>query len=545
MREVSTLAAPFGGSARPSRLRALARWCAATRAELALAFASALLLALSFPDFELWPLAWVALAPLALAVLSRRRGAPAFVLGWAAGAVFFYASCYWLTHAMIHYGGIPRPVAFALLVPAPLVVGLFPALWCLVLARVASRRGVGVALAVAPFAWAATEWARLGVTGQLWNALGYSQAYVPALIQPARWGGVYAVGFLIAAANSGLVYLLVKRDARAAVVTAFVLYGVALAVFLSSPREAGVAGGPGGDVIVVGVQPNVPIKAGRPAAETEALVSRHLVLSSEALRAWEATRAGVSTEASLPRAFVWPESPMNFTYAGDVRFRRTVSDFARGERASVLFNSLEPAPAGGFYNSAVLVDASGRLAAQYDKIRLLPFGEYVPLPRWLPASWMLAGMVGDFTPGDKYPLMDLGGGVRAGVFICFESAFPEIARTFARGGADVLVNISNDGYLGRTAVMRQHLANGVLRAVETGRPVLRVTNTGISARVTARGEVFDATAGFEEATRAWPVARAANGATFYARRGDLFAAACSILTGLSLLATFRRGKRYD
>ena len=123
--------------------------------------------------------------------------------------------------------------------------------------------------------------------------------------------------------------------------------------------------------------------------------------------------------------------------------------------------------------------------AQYDKIRLLPFGEYVPLPQWLPGAGLIRGIVGDFTPGANYRLMPVGN-VRAGVFICIESAYPSIARQFTSEGADVLINISNDGYLGPTAVMRQHLANAVFRAVENDRPLLRVTNTGITHSLRAR-----------------------------------------------------------
>jgi len=217
---------------------------------------------------------------------------------------------------------------------------------------------------------------------------------------------------------------------------------------------------------------------------------------------------------------------MNFAYAKDEEFRELVGSFARAERASVLFNSLEPAPGGGAYNSAVLVNEAGRLVAQYDKIRLLPFGEYVPLPRWFPPAWLVSGIVGEFTPGANYTLLPIGGGTRAGVFICFESAFPSIARRFTGGGADVLINISNDGYLGQTPVLRQHLANAVFRAVENRRDLLRVTNTGISARITPQGVVEDATDSFQPATRTWTATRATGGKTFYTRHGDLFAALC-------------------
>jgi len=542
----------------------LIRASAPSRAGCGLAALSIVLLILSFPDFNLWPLAWVGLVPLMIALLRGARIKQAFVLSWAAATFFFYGTCYWLTHAMVHYGGIPWWVAYPLLFPGAMIVGLFPALWGATLARVGSRQGVGRALALAPFAWAALEWARLGVTGQLWNAIGYSQAYVPALIQPARWGGVYVVGFLMVSVNAALAFALLKRDVRAYMTGSVVVCAVALLFGLSAPRvtSSGQASTPESiAAVVIGVQPNVSVNFGRPASETEELFNRHLSMSEAALNVWDQTRprrslsdaddtrassfsetASQMNRDSVARIVVWPESPMNFTYAGDTRFRERVARFARDNHTSVIFNSLEPAPLNGLYNAAVLVDVEGRLVAQYDKIRLLPFGEYVPLPRWLPTTWLLTGLVGEFTPGDKYPLMPLGessGGGRAGVFICFESAFPSISRTFADAGADVLINISNDGYLGRTPVMRQHLANTVFRAVENNRPVLRVTNTGISAMITPRGEVRDATDGFVPAVRTWAVTRAAGAKTFYTRHGDIFAACCAFISVIALAATLK------
>jgi apolipoprotein N-acyltransferase len=290
----------------------------------------------------------------------------------------------------------------------------------------------------------------------------------------------------------------------------------------------------------------------------EALMSRHIEMSEGALRSWaegkleddgatlvqDTARARVLAEArrDVPRVVVWPESPMNFQYAKDTQFREMVAAFTTRNHASVIFNSLEPAPAGGAYNSAMMINEEGRLVAQYDKIRLLPFGEYVPLPRWLPGVNLVPVMVGDFTPGAQYPLMPLGG-ARAGVFICFESAFPAIARRFADEGADVLINVSNDGYLGPTPVMRQHLVNAVFRAVENDRAVVRVTNTGITAYIDERGEVLDATRGFEAAVRVWTIDRAATGKTFYTRYGDLFVGACAALTLLISFASFVRRTR--
>ena len=537
------------GQGRKRRLKfyALARENAPTLTEWGLSALASGLLILSFPDFNLWPLAWIGLVPLMVAITQRPHGGRSFLLGWIAGAVFFYGSCYWLTHAMIHYGGIPRWIAYVLLVPAVFIVGLFPALWSFALARTYTRWGAR-ALLVAPFFWTALEWARLGMTGQLWNAIGYSQAYQPSLIQAASWGGVHAVGFLIVTVNATIAYLFLERNTRSLIMTVLTLFAVTLTLVLSASSNSGTTEREPA-AVVVAVQPNVPVDFGRSAAATAALVDRHLSLSADALRDLESetqrsrndtgvlsseSRDKSAPARSLAHLVVWPESPMNFTYAQDAEFRAMVGRFAQENRTSVLFNSLEPAPANGVYNSAVMVNKEGRLVAQYDKIRLLPFGEYVPVPRWLPGTSLVGSVVGDFTPGDDYPLMPLGE-ARIGVFICFESAFPSIARKFSEDGADALINISNDGYLGQTPVLRQHLANAVFRAVENNRPVLRVTNTGISAYISPRGEVTDATESFQPAVRIWTVARATGDKTFYTNYGDIFAATCTAITILVLV----------
>ncbi|MCA1567547.1 MAG: apolipoprotein N-acyltransferase [Acidobacteria bacterium] len=550
---VVSLDAPKTGGRR-DKFRAGVRACIPQRSHTALAVLSAFLLILSFPDFDLWPLAWVGLVPLLVAAARVTRARQAFALGWLAGAIFFYGSCWWLTYSMIHYGGLPRPLAYALLIPVVLIVGLLPATFALALARLRARWGV-YALLAAPPMWAASEWARLGATGQLWNAIGYSQAFHPDIIQSATWGGVYAVGFFIVVVNAVVALTLLQRDARSFNVAVLALMAVGLVFLLqqfSSFRNFDAE--PKTEAVVIALQPNVSVNFGRSAEETAALVSRHLTMSAGALGEWEQKQAdgdisgdGQSSQSSgesgsaqpIPRLVVWPESPMNFAYANDREFQTLVGGFARAERTNVIFNSLEPAPAGGGYNSAVLVNEAGRLVAQYDKIRLLPFGEYVPLPRWFPPAWLVSGIVGDFTPGANYTLLPIGE-TRVGVFICFESAFPSIARTFTDAGADVLINISNDGYLGQTPVLRQHLANAVLRAVENRRTVLRVTNTGISAHISPQGVVSDATGSFEPATRTWTITRATGGKTFYTRRGDLFVALCAAFSILMIATTIKK-----
>jgi apolipoprotein N-acyltransferase len=252
------------------------------------------------------------------------------------------------------------------------------------------------------------------------------------------------------------------------------------------------------------------------------LLIRHFELGMQGL-----TDAPYGFDAS--RLVIWPESPMNFSYTRDPHLKEVVANFARRNQTSVLLNSLEPAANGGDYNSAILVNQEGAIVAQYDKIRLMPFGEYVPLPRWLPGARSVRAIVGEFTPGNSYTLMPLGD-LRAGVFICIEAAHPSIARAFTDEGADVLINISNDGYLGPNPVMRQHLSNAIFRAVENDRPLIRVTNSGISAFVGSNGQVSNMTAGFQPAVRKWFLENPKNGETFYTRHGDLFACLCALIT---------------
>jgi apolipoprotein N-acyltransferase len=434
---------------------------------------------------------------------------------------------------MIHYGGVPAVLAYLLLVPAAIVIGIFPGIFAWLLA-LAIRQWGYMALLLAPVFWTALEWVRLGVTGQLWNALGYSQAYHPYLIQAATWGGVYAVSFLIAAINA-VVALLITRRTRWTIGAALLsVLGVGFAIDNSQPSMLDFRVVDERRVVdVVAVQPNVPMKAVKSVEETKELIERHLSLSTSAL--------DQLTDNRHSRLVIWPESPMNFTYGADSALRELVANFTRQHHTSLLFNSLEPAPADGAYNSALLVNEEGRLISQYDKIRLMPFGEYVPLPQWLPGASLITGIVGEFTPGTNYTLMPFGDR-RAGVFICIEAAYPWIARRMTSDGAGVLINISNDGYLGPTAVMRQHLANAIFRAVENGREVLRVTNSGLSASITTYGHVYGLTEPFQADVRVWSN-RPSVRDTFYTRHGDLFVQICTAITFVLFIAILFRAKR--
>ncbi|HXS02145.1 MAG TPA: hypothetical protein VN724_16335, partial [Pyrinomonadaceae bacterium] len=335
---------------------ARARLEAPTLHEWALTAVSTGLLILSFPNFENYLLAWISLVPLLWAIARRPSPTRALMMGWAMGTVFFYVSCYWLTYSMIHYGGLPTVVAYLLLIPAAAVVGFFPGLFA-VLVALAIRKWGPLALVLAPIFWPALEWTRLIVTGQLWNALGYSQAYSPLLIQAASWGGVYAVSFLILIINSAITLLMIRRDKWAFAAALVMIVYVALAIPLSGlgaaweyhPSRFDSLESP--SVAVIAVQPNVPMTLVKSPAETQELIERHFTLSKTGL-------AQISAKSYGPRLVIWPESPMNFTYSSDRVLQERLSAFTRDNRIYLLFNSQEPS-ADGFYNSALLINEEG------------------------------------------------------------------------------------------------------------------------------------------------------------------------------------------
>jgi apolipoprotein N-acyltransferase len=286
---------------------------------------------------------------------------------------------------------------------------------------------------------------------------------------------------------------------------------------------------------VIAVQPNVPM-SGLKYGELENLRTRHVELAENALQKF---KQQLTTERRLPTIIIFPESPMNFEYESDREFQSFLKDFAARNNASVLFNSAQPNTHGtNFYNSAVMINSQGGKIAQYDKIHLVPFGETVPLPDAL--AQVVPTMVGNFETGANYNLFPLGDAT-GGVMICFESHFASLAREFVRGGADVLIEMTNDGYLGKTPILRQHLANAVFRAVETNRPVLRVTNVGITAYINERGEVLDEAESYTQEAKVWTISKSDGAQTFYVRFGDWFAWLCSIVSlGILFFSVWKR-----
>lgn len=508
-----------------------------------LAVLSAILLTLAFPDFDWWFLAWFALVPLFYAVEREKESVvKSFVLGWIFGTLFFAGSCWWLTFSFTTYGGIPAPIAFFLLFIICSIVGLFPAIFAAAFSLVLKRFG-SYGILLAPILWTAIEFLRFNLTGNNWNAIGYSQAFKVNFIQLASVGGVYLVGFPCVLFNTYLVFKIVKFNGKTTttrkdwiLLTAVFSFIVLLWIF---SEESGLkkSSHHNSETDVVVIQANVPM-SGLNEEKWLKLRERHVQLAEDALLKLKAQQ---TTDSEQPTTIIFPESPMNFMYGADAEFRQFIGDFARRHNAYVLFNSAEPNPHGeNFFNSAIMINPRGEKIGQYDKIHLVPFGEYAPVPSAI--QEFVPTLVGNFQYGENYNLFPFGA-AKGGIMICYESHFASLSREFARRGADVLIEMTNDGYLGNTAVLRQHLASAVFRAVETNRPVLRATNVGITAYINERGAVSDAADVYTEATRVWTVAKSDGKQTFYVRYGEWFAWLCSLASlGLLFFCFWKRNE---
>jgi apolipoprotein N-acyltransferase len=498
-----------------------------------LAIVSALLLILAFPDFELWFLAWFALVPLFFAIEREKESViKSFLTGWLFGVIFFFGTCWWLTFAPITYAGLPWLLVYFFMFCAASAVGVLPGIFGALFSIVLKRFG-SYAVFSAPFIWTFTEFLRMWLTGNNWNAIGYSQAFNSILLYVAEFGGVLLVSFLLVSINAIVASLICNRrefkNIEFSIVLIILLSIIVVAGrFLNSLGDESCKECPQ----VVAVQPNVPMN-GLTYEEYQQLLGRHIELSEDALKN--------SKNNGQPTTIIFPESPMIFQYGRDESLQTFLREYAVRNNASVIFNSAEKTRDGKrILNSAVMINEKGEKIAQYDKIHLLPFGEYIPFPE--PIASQMPAFVGNFEFGNEYDLLPFGE-AKGGVMICFESHFGELSREYARRGADVLIEMTNDGYLGNTPVLRQHLANSVFRAVETNRPLIRVTNVGITAYINERGEISDAADVYTEATRVWTVSKSDGKQTIYVKYGDWFAWLCSIVSLGLLIFSFWRGKR--
>jgi apolipoprotein N-acyltransferase len=444
-----------------------------------LAIASGVLLGLSFPDYNLPMLAWMAIALLIVASLgASAKEAPLY--GFLHG-VFFYPTCLpWIDVVMRQYGNVdPFDAAGILLligIAGGIILMIFSSSVAYLSRRWPSRATVFV---LAPFLWVTLEFARthLPIIGFPWNLTGYAASGNLALVQLAAVTGVFGLSLLIAAFNSMLACAIWRRSRKMIAAT-----GVAAVV-----------------LIVIGVAgPRlVPAAQARYVAH---LVQTNFPQSEHYPADWMVTHAGeleqlerISVDAGRrePGLIVWPEVPAPFS-AEDVKFQNVEKEITRQSGDYLLIGVVDwrigPDRQWDASNSAVLFNPAGERVYAYDKIHLVPFGEYVPLRQWIKFAGRLTADISDFTPGKKYVVGSVPGG-KFGTFICYEAIFPSEIRNFVKNGAGLLVNISNDGWFGRSAAPSQHLMMARVRAVENRRWLLRDTNNGYTVSADPYGRI--------------------------------------------------------
>ncbi len=496
-----------------------------------LAALTGVLLTFSFPKAEISYLAWFALVPL-LVASGQKSPVKAGLLGFVAGLVAYGGILYWINIVVTTYGKLPLAVSLAvyLLLVAYLASYFFVLFY---LARKAELRGVPVVVSV-PFLWVGLEFLRsFLLSGFPWASLGYSQYRILPLIQVVDITGVYGISYLIVLANC-VVYLAIKgmksKESRAYPYRSAAVFFVLLAAVLLY-----------GTFRLRQEQVGVPLKVALVQGNIDQGIKWNPAFMEETLSIYE--RLSRQAAAGGVDLVVWPESAAPFYFQEPGQPTDQITSLARELHAPLIFGSPafdDNGPRRRYFNSAFLVSSSGEVLGRSDKMHLVPFGEYVPLAKLLPFVHKLVVGVGDFSPGDSLSALNIGKG-KVGVLVCFEGIFPELSRRYVREGAQLLVNITNDGWYGRSSAPYQHLSMAVFRAVENGVPLVRAANTGISAIIDKKGNISHTTPLFKEAFVTGEVILG-KGGTIYTRIGDVFALMCLGISIIIIFLGFRKSQ---
>jgi apolipoprotein N-acyltransferase len=488
---------------------------------------------------------WVAFVPLFYGLLMREnlnhpkallRGTLAAYL---MGFLWFTGNCYWIYQTMLYYGGLPPLISAGILIAYSLVLGLyFAALGLLVTATARAFRNPSYALLATPFFWVALELLSARLTKVPWDLLGYSQVDNFLLSGLAPWTGVYGVTFVLVAGNALIAWGILAPTGKRRLV--LLITGFLAVLVLQNGDHFAPPSAPSPATAVL-LQQNLNVNQDNrwPGADYEHHVSEFAKLSTRTcgpflagmpdLNAYPLT-PDCPAKPVTPDIIIWPESPAPFLDK-DPRLLTPLRDLAVYMHAPVIAGTTSLDAHGDrfdMYNSALFVRPDGAVAGRYDKIHLVPWGEYIPYKNFFSFAKNLTQQAGDMTHGWRRVVFS-SGGHRFGVFICYEEIFGDEIRLFAKQGAQVLVNISNDGWYGDTCAPWQTLNMSRMRAIENRRWLLRDTNTGITTVIDPYGRL---TASVQRhaltSLAAWYGYRSDQ--TFYTVHGDLFAYLCGIIT---------------
>ncbi len=468
---------------------------------------SAVLLILIFPRFNLTWLAPVALTPLLIACARQGSWKRRFLSGWLAGFVFWFGVCYWIQFVLEVHGGMGRWGGWGTFTLFSVLKGLHMAIFAALAGFLMPKPWAIPAVAAL---WSGIERTH-GPLGFTWLELGNAGIDMPVPMRVAPFLGVYGLSFVFAMLGCAVALVVLRRRRGE------LAWLLALPLLILLPAAPAPDRGPEHALLV---QPNI---------DTEMDWTPGSLVRTE-------RDLSILSHSPGTHLIIWPEVPAPF-YPSDPSFREYVSGIARVERSYFLFGGVGYNPAQAPLNSAFLIGPAGAPVARYDKIKLVPFGEFVPDVFW----WVnrITKEAGDFVPGSRIVEFPVGGH-KIGAFICYESAFPDLVREFVRGGAEVLVNLSNDGYFGHSAAREQHLSLVRMRAAENRRWILRATNDGITATIDPAGRSVYHAPPYQELANEVTY-RYLSGVTPYTRYGDWFAWVCLVGGVLAALLSIRAG----
>src|SRR5437016_5960848 len=507
---------------------------------LTVAAMSGATLSLSFTGLYLSIYSWICVGVLLLTLIGATSRV-AFGCGLVHALLFVLTSVGWIAAVLSVHGGLSVAGGWVIVLSIAAVWGLLIGGFTVTVHRI-SRRSIELACIAAPFAWVTFEFVRahLPEISFPWNLLGYPASGNLGLLQITTLTGMYGLSFLAAGFNALLAWVVASK--KMAVKQRIVIGGGASAILviamLTGPHLVPEAKA---QHFARAVQLNFPEVAEYPPDW----------FAKNAAQLDEIAKLSLAPNAEKPDLLVWPEAPAPFSFE-DPQFAKLASNLAARIGHPFLAGVIEwkppvdpsdrvPPGQQAAYNSAILVDAQGQRVFTYDKVHLVPFGEYEPFPLIHRVVAHLSDEVGGFRKGYKYSVGHLPGGYAFGTYICYEAIFPGEVRRFAVNGAQLFINISNDGWFGRSAAPEQHLRMARVRAVENRRWLLRVTNNGITASVDPYGRIYSPLPVDTRAAADLPYDFRTD-VTPYTSFGDWFAWLCVIVSAILLAATFRKAK---
>lgn len=496
--------------------------------DIVLSLLSGILLVFGFPPFDFFLISWIALVPL-LIVLWEKDLKSSFFLGTLTGFVYFAGTTYWVFNSIYFYGNIPVVVSLLIVIIFCLYLGIYIGLFSILFTSLC-RHSRYPALFTVPVLWVTLEFLRTYLlTGFPWSVLGYSQYKFLQVIQIADITGVLGISFLVAAFNGAVFDVVAYWPNRWKKMPLFDRWPVAvglitlvlcfLLIFLYGMWR--LHDNEGGRAVQVSIiQGNFEQEKKWDINFKREIINTYKKLTGEASK-------------KSPDLVVWPESAIPFVFGRDKPLTREVIAFQKTQGSYLLFGGMMERDVKNsrkeLSNSAVLMSPGGEVISSYDKIHLVPFGEYVPLRKYSSFIGKLVIDVGDFKEGEEYAVMD-SPVAKISSPICFEIIFPGLVRKFVNNGAELIATITNDAWFGRSSAPYQHFSMAVFRAVENRVPVVRAANTGISGFIDQRGRILKKSDIFEKALLTGEVTIGSFQESFYSKYGDLFAFLCIIST---------------